>query len=98
MPKLQGVWVEVRSHPDSDSDIRQMIIKSKTRSCLDKWKGSEELLLLVAFHTPSSSAISVWEDTSLHTKHMQLVAKFLPAPTIDENGVRRHKKWQDWEE
>lgn len=75
-----------------------MMIKFWERSCLDEWRDSKELRLSVAFHSPSSSAINVWKETSFHAKHMQLAAQFRPAPTINEDGVRRHKKWQNWED
>lgn len=98
MPRLQNLSVKIDSQPFVFSKAGQMLIRFGTKSFLEGYQDLVRFRLSVKLHTPSSSAVTVWEQALLHTKRLQLAVEFQPAPTFDEDGEKMEEKWQEWEE
>lgn len=95
MPEILEACVEIARPPGSGRHHDWMRIQFAQEPLLDD---TEKFDLSVYNHTPSSSAVDIWKEATLHTKRMQLGVEFMPTPRLGENGTATYGGLQAWKE
>lgn len=97
MPKLQAAVVTIENPRGSGVAEAPVMIIFGQRSFFGEQNDTDDFLLKIDGHTPSSSAVNVWKDARLYTNRTQLAVIFRPAFSRDENGEPRERSWHTWE-